>query len=331
MATKRRPFRFGIVLAKSMTASSWKELAQKIEGEGFSTLQLADHFFLPFSPLLALLSAAHSTRHLRVGSYVLCNDFHQPLATLAKDVATLDLLSEGRFELGIGAGWNPREFQQAGLPFDSPAVRVARLEEAVLLLKKLFLASQPVTTEGTYYTLQGLISQLEPVQRPHPPLLIGGAGKKLLSFAAREADIIGINMQLGGDKKNFAEMGAARFEERIGWIREAAGDRFNNLELNLLVQKVIVTDNPDQVVDQFIATQSWGKYEVPRDRVSRVSGWDGLTRENLIGSPYYLIGSLEHIIEKIEMLREKFGVSYLSFFEDAYDTIQPVVARLADR
>ncbi|BCL77716.1 LLM class F420-dependent oxidoreductase [Ktedonobacteria bacterium brp13] len=330
--TENRPFRFGIVLGGIMAHQQWQVLARRIEDDGFSTLQVADHFFSGFSPFLSLLSAAEATQRLRVGSFVLSNDFRYP-AVLAKEIATFDVMTEGRFELGMGAGWHPGEYQQAGIPFESPAIRVARLAESIRILKGLLSSrdGEPFTFQGDHYAIQGLIERPTPVQIPHPPILIGGAGKHLLSLAAREADIVGINMNLGGERKNFADMSPARLTQRLGWIREAAGERFAQLELNLLLQKVIITDDPTSIVTRFIENQGWSEKTVRRDQFSSVSGWSDLTPEQLLASPYYLIGSLDQIIEKVYMLREQYGISYFSIFQEAHDAMKTVVAQLAGR
>jgi probable F420-dependent oxidoreductase len=214
---KKRPFRFGVTAIEGAASrEGWRTKARRIEDAGYATLVIPDHFACQFSPIPALLSAADATSVLRVGSFVFDNDFRHP-ATLAKDVATLDILSEGRFELGMGAGWYRREYEQVGIPFDPLQTRHSRLEEAIGVMKRLFSA-EPVTFSGRFYTLKDHDGQPKPVQRPHPPLLLGGAGKRMLSMAAREADIIGLHFFVD-TVEDRTESALAR---RVGWIQEMA-------------------------------------------------------------------------------------------------------------
>ncbi len=324
--TGKRPFRFGVVLEGANSRAEWQAKAHKVEDLGYSTLLVPDHFFTRFSPVAALLSAAEATKTLRVGSFVFANGFRYP-AVLAKEVATLAVLTEGRFDLGIGVGWHGGEHEQAGISFDAPGVRVSRLEESIYIIKQLF-ADEPATFSGQYYTIMNLNGLPKLVQRPHPPIFIGGAGKRLLSLAAREADIVGVNMKLGSGKA-FVDMSGTALARRVSWIREAAGERFAQLELNLLIQKVIATDRRYHTVEQYISKQGWGESTVRRDQVSSVSGWSDVTVEQVLEMPYFLIGSVDQFVEKLQMLREQYGVSYFTLFEEALDTFAPVVARLA--
>ncbi|MEO5953821.1 MAG: TIGR03621 family F420-dependent LLM class oxidoreductase, partial [Chloroflexia bacterium] len=192
MANKRL-FRFGVVSASTESRKDWVELARKAEDLGYSTFLLPDHFVNPLAAVPALSVAAAATTTLRVGSFVFDNDFRHP-AMLAKEAATLDLLSDGRFEIGIGAGWHGPEYEQTGIPFDPPGVRVGRLEEAVAIIKKFF-TGEPVTFAGNHYTINGLVGLPTSVQRPHPPIFLAGGGKRVLSLAGREADIVGLHLR----------------------------------------------------------------------------------------------------------------------------------------
>ncbi len=192
---KLRPFRFGVICEQMQSAEEWVTKARQAEDDGYATFLIRDHFIRePFgdqlAPLIALMAAANATRTLRIGSLVLDNDYRHPVM-LAREAATLDLLSEGRFELGIGAGWLRTEYEQAGMAFESAGVRVSRLEEAIHVLKGLF-ADQPLTYAGNHYTVTNLNGFPRPVQRPHPPLLVGAGSKRMLALAAREATIVGI-------------------------------------------------------------------------------------------------------------------------------------------
>jgi probable F420-dependent oxidoreductase len=288
----------------------WAENARRIEALGYDTLLMADHFNLDlYAPIPALTAAALATTTLRVGTTVFANDFRHP-AMLAKETATIDVLSDGRLEVGIGAGWKKVEYEQAGISFDPPGMRVDRLQEAVRVLKGLW-GDGPLTFSGQHYTIQDLDNWPQPVQRPHPPIFIGAGGKRLLSYAAQEADIIGIIAQAlpagGLDSQSDSE---ARLAKQVGWVREAAGERFDHLELAALIWAVSVTDDPHAAAEAMAQTS-------------------GLTPEQVLASPYYLLGSIDGIVERLVSLREQYGVSYYSTFPRDVEAFSPVVARLA--
>jgi probable F420-dependent oxidoreductase len=214
------PFRFGVTLFRAASRQEWVEKCHQIEDLGYSVLQVPDHLGNQFSPILALMAAAEASRALRLGTLVLdINYWH--LALLAKEVATLDLLSEGRFELGLGAGWIARESQMAGIPFDPAGQRVGRLEEAVQLLKGLF-SDGPMTFAGRFYSLNGFEVFPKPFQHPHPPLLLSGGGKRMLSIAGRFADIITLNPPVapGGNSIDMTRRRRKRLHSKLpGFVR----------------------------------------------------------------------------------------------------------------
>src|SRR6478752_1671810 len=208
---------------------------------------------IPFAPLVAGQAVADATTTVRVGQVVMASDFRHP-AVLAKELATLDVLSGGRVEIGIGAGWMRDEFEAAGIPFDAPSVRIERLEEAITVLKGLF-ADAPLTFAGEHFTVTALDGLPKPVQRPHPPIMIGGGGRKVLSVAARQADIIQV---LPGVIRGVAALDATQFaarsyREKVDWIRDAAGARFDDLELGTLLMHVVITDDADRSWGEFLA------------------------------------------------------------------------------
>jgi len=296
-----RPFRFGVVSAFARSADEWLARARRIESLGYATLLIPDNLQHTLAPLAALATAAAATRTLRVGSYVLVNDFRHPLL-LAKDAASLDVLSGGRLEIGLGAGRPGFEAEMAmlGKQVDSGAVRVARLGESLRILKSL-LTGEPVTATGGHYTMaEGRISPL-PLQQPRPPILVAGSGPHLLRLAAREADIIALGLPPDASEDTAAE--------RIGWIREAAGERFADIELNL---------NLMAVADQ-----------VPR----WISGQLGLDAAALAerGSVAAVLGSTEQMCEQLLRRRERLGISYLVVSDEFIDLFAPVVERLAGR
>jgi probable F420-dependent oxidoreductase len=309
--SRAHPFRFGIQLSKAADASGWAGLARKAEDLGYSTLFMPDHFGDQLAPMPALTAAAGATSTLRVGALVFANDYKHPVV-LAKEIATLDVLSGGRVEFGLGAGWMTTDYEQSGIPLDRPGVRVDRLAEAITVYKGLF-AEGPVTFEGTHYRLNGMEGTPKPVQQPHPPLLIGGGGRRVLTLAAREADIVGINPNLkAGEVGPEAAQDAAaeRIDEKLGWIRDAAGDRFDDIELNMLVFISTVTD------DRLAFAQN-------------LAGAFNVTAEQVLEVPYVWIGTVEQIIESIQAWRERWGVSYFTLQGESLESMAPVVSALA--
>jgi probable F420-dependent oxidoreductase len=261
----------------------------------------------------ALVGAAAATTHLRVGTNVLNNDLRRPVL-VARDAATVDLMSDGRLQLGLGAGHMKAEYDQAGLAFERGRIRVERLAEAVTIVKGL-LAGDPVTFSGRHYRVTGHTIP-RPVQRPHPPILIGGNGPRLLALAAREADIVGfsgITFREGGVAPDLSGWTAAGVDERVRRVREAAGDRHDRLELSVLIQRVVVTDDR-------------------RRAAAELSGrWPQLTADGILESPYALIGTIPQMVEDLQARRARWGFSYHVVFEPYLEAFAPIVARLAGR
>jgi probable F420-dependent oxidoreductase len=319
----QRPFRFGASGGGRATArDAWVGYAQQLEALGYSTLVLGQHLTLDAAgQIAALATAAAATTTLRVGSTVFINDFYHP-TILALEAATIDLLSDGRLELGIGAGWLQSDFDMAGLPFQPPGVRVSRLEEAVRLIKQL-LRGEPVTFAGAYYRATGLSLGQKSVQRPHPPIYLGGGGRRLLSLAAREADIVGVDLRATADGRiDLASLTAEAVEEQVNWVRRAAGARLSELELHLLVHNNVVVTDDRQHGAQLVADRIAG---LPPTVVSN----PGLSNEQILESPHVLIGTVEQIAETLRARRERFGISYITVWAEAVESFAPVVARLA--
>ena len=314
--SKPRPFRFGVSIHGSKSGAELRDIARQAEELGYSTLLLPDHLGDQLSPVPALVAVADATSILRLGSLVFDNDFRHPVM-LAKEAATLDVLSGGRLELGVGAGWMKPEYEQAGIAFDSASVRITRMEEAIRIIKGL-LADGPVDFTGQHYTITGLEGFPKPVQRPHPPLHIGGGGKLLLSVAAREADIIGFlpRARPDGQGQDIMDGTAEALEQKIAWVREAAGARFADLELGILVAQVLTTENREQMA-QFIASTLARGVKVSTDVI--------------LQAPYLLLGSVEQICEDLLARRERYGISYISVFEQSLEALAPVIARLANQ
>ena len=255
------------------SGKEFTELARRAEATGFSTLFVPDHFVdHELAPTVALAHAAAVTDTLRIGPLVLGNDYKHPVV-LAREVGTLDLLSNGRLELGIGAGWMTVDYEKAGIPLDSPGVRIARLAESIAVIKGL-LGDGPFTFEGEYYRVTDLDGQPKPVQRPHPPFIVGGGGPKILALAAREAEIVGINANLRSGDGNTPDaaqsLTSAATDAKLASLRAAAGPRFDDLEIQTLVGFVHVADDTSAIVDAIA-----GSFGVDRDDAQHGAGDPG--------------------------------------------------------
>ncbi len=309
---KLRPFRFGIQASSAANATAWAELARKVEDLGYATLTVADHLDDQFATTPALMAAAAATTTLRLGALVYANDYHHPVV-LAKEAATVDLLCEGRLELGLGAGWAPEEYLQAGIPFDRPGVRIARLAEAITVVKGLF-ADEPLFFDGDHYQVQGMRGTPRAVQRPHPPILVGGGGRKVLTLAGREADIVGLNIDLRSGRIDASAGPTATAEatdEKLAWIREGAGARFDDIEIQVRIHLAAITDDRPALAEA-------------------MSPAFGLSTEEGLVTPHALAGSVTEVIETCLERRERFGISYIGLSADALDAFAPVVAALVD-
>ena len=311
---KQRPFRFGVLVQQARSKEDWVATARKAESLGYSTLLVSDHLADQLAPVPSLVAAAEATHVLRIGSFVFGNDFRHPVM-LAKEAATLDLLSDGRFELGMGTGFLRSDYDQAGIPYDPAGVRVSRMEEALHIIKGLF-ADGPLTFSGTYYTVTALEGHPKPLQRPSPPLLIGGGGKRVLSIAARQATIVSLVpiARPDGSAPEVTDATSAALTQKIAWVRQAAGERFDDLELNIPVIEVVVTEDREQAA-QFIAT-------------TLASGL-GIMAKQVLEVPYLLIGTVEQICQDILARREQYGISYITVYEKNMEALAPVVARLS--
>ncbi len=311
---EKHKFRFGVTSTGAKTGDEWKRKVVRAEELGYSTFLVPDHFLEQIATMPALAMAAAYTTKLRVGSIVCSNDFRHPML-LAKEAATIDMLSNGRFELGIGAGFLKAEYDVIGLPFDAPDKRVSRFEEAVKAIKAYF-QDESLKFEGNHYRIQwekGLERIPKAVQKPHPPIFIGGGGRRMLSIAAREADIIGlaIKVQANGSGPDPRDI-AVSLAQKIAWIEEEAGERFENIELNIQTWAVAITDDREQAAE-------------------RLAKQFPLPVKILLNIPYLLIGTEDEIISQIEGYRSKLGISYFSVFERHMEEFAPIVSRLSGR
>ena len=305
-----RPFRFGIQASKANTRDLWVDLARRSEGNGYSCLTMPDHFDDQLAPVPALMTAANVTTTLRVGALVWDNDYKHP-AVLAKELATMDVLSDGRLELGIGAGWMISDYEQMGIPYDSAKVRIDRFVEGLKVIKGA-MAQGPFSFSGDHYTITNYNGTPKPVQAPCPPIIIGGGGKRVLSIAAREADIVGINATMSAGvvgQHTFSTMTAEVVDEKVAIVREAAGARFNDIELNVRAFLVNITDDAQQAA-------------------SGIASMLGVEQQMVEQSPFALVGPTSKIIDDLLERRERWGFSYVIVGAEDVESFAPVVAAL---
>ncbi|GIH03945.1 LLM class F420-dependent oxidoreductase [Rhizocola hellebori] len=315
-----RPFRFfGLAAAGPVGIGEIAETARRAEAAGFTGLVLPDHLLKQHAPIPVLATVAAVTQQLRIMPFVLNAALRHP-AVLAQDLASLDVLSGGRLEVGIGAGWNRLEHEAVGIPFEPAARRVDRLAEAVDVLKGCF-GPDPFSYQGKFYALDHHDGYPKPVQQPHPPLFIGGGARRLLTLAARHADTVGLAPRVlpGGNGVPAPDPGSltlAAAQEKVAWIRAAAGERFESLELNLYPSggPLVVTAKAAEPAQQHV------------DNLRRVTGVE-LTTADVLQSPHVFIGTVAELVDKIRSLRALLGVS--SFMLGEVDAAIPIVEQLA--
>jgi probable F420-dependent oxidoreductase len=307
-----RPFRFGIQAHRAASRGEWVELARRVEAHGYSTLGMPDHFDDQLAPVPALQCAADATTTLRLGALVYDNDYKHPVV-LAKELATMDVLSDGRVQIGIGAGWTTSDYEQSGIPFDPPGVRISRLVEAVSIIRSA-LAGEPFDFAGEHYTITRFTGTPKPVQN-RMPVLIGGGGPRVLRYAAREADIVGINPTLTSgtiDQSTFASMTAEAVDEKLAVVRDAAvaAGRLDDIEMNVRAFIVAVTDDSDTAIDG-------------------IADFTGATREMIAASPFALVGPPAKLVDDLLERRERWGFGYVIVGQNDIESFDPVVAALA--
>lgn len=323
-ATHSRPFRFAVQSFSAPSAKEWRERASRVEALGYSALHLADHIIGPgpalersnhplqeLAAVPAMAVAAEATSTLRIGCRVFCIDYRHP-AMFAKEVATLDLLSEGRTEIGLGAGWLESEYNAIGLQFDRPGLRIERLAETIQVLRA-HMGDEAIDFAGKHMQLSEFSGAPKPVQRPHPPLMIGGGGKKVLSLAGREANIVSFNFNnrsgvIGpeGVKLSTAE----ETVRKVGWVREAAGDRFDDLELEIGTYFTFIGEHALGIADG-------------------MAGAFGFSQEEMLAHPHGLFGTVDAVCEELQRRRSETGISYITIPDNAIEDFAPVVAKLA--
>ncbi|MDT4941175.1 MAG: hypothetical protein QOJ34_1264 [Pseudonocardiales bacterium] len=312
-----RPFRFLADMHPIVAGPDLAATARRAEEMGYHGLVIPDHLIEQLSPVVAMATAVAATSTLRVAAFVFNNDLRHP-AVLAQDLASIDVLSGGRLDVAIGAGWNKPEYDAIGLPFDRTPVRQARLAESITVLKGLF-SGEPFSFAGEHYTITDYSAHPVPVQRPHPPFFVGGGGRRTLTLAGREADIVGLAPRITAEGKLEAgSLTLAAAREKIEWVRAAAGERFDSLEFNVYPSSWPVTVTDDL----------HGEARLVIDHLRSRTGVE-LTEDEVIDSPHLFIGSIDRLVEKFLHLREELGIT--SFMLGEIDELAPVVERLAGR
>jgi probable F420-dependent oxidoreductase len=311
-ALPHHPFRFGI-----MSLPAWDDLITQVrhaEELGYSAFHVGDHMF-SIAPITALTAAAMATTRIRVGCMVMGNDFWNP-SILAREALVIDNLSNGRLEFGLGSGWLNYDYQMTGIPMDTPGVRISRLEESVTIMKSL-LAGEEITFQGKYYNISELNLATKPLQKPHIPLTIGGGSKRVLSLAARQADIISFNLRTTVEGwVDIAKTTLADTEQKVEWVRKAAGARLSELELSVFTYGIASTDSWEDALEQL---------------ESEYKNWGGITKAQMAESPHFLVGDKEQIIEKLYQNRERFGFSYYVIDVKHMESFAPLVQRLTGK
>jgi probable F420-dependent oxidoreductase len=303
------PFRFGAKATRATSGKEWADLARAAEDLGYASFQIDDHFGNQLAPVPAIMAAACATEKIYVGPHVAGIDFRNPVL-FAKEAATIDLLSDGRMMLGLGAGWSKDDYAIAGIDQAAASVRIERLGEAVSIMRGLW-GAEPFSFEGTHFSVAEVNAMPKPVNQI--PILIGGGGQKLLTLATQVADIVGINPKIVGksiNPRSMATAAADAVDEKIGFVKAAAGDRFGEIELQLQLFKTQVTDDPGPVIDGLAKAF-------------------GLPPEVVATAPFFQIGTVAQIKENLIAMRERWGISYIVCQNDGTQSLAPIVAELA--
>lgn len=319
------PFRFAIQSYRAESLREWVEISRRTEDAGYSTLHLADHYLGPGSmieptkhrvqtlaAIPAMTAAAMATSTLRIGSRMACVGYHLP-TILTKEMATIDVLSDGRLEIGLGAGWLANEYEALGIPFDPPARRIRLLRETTEFMKLAFTSAEEVDYRGEFITSFGYVAVPQVIQRPHPPIMIGGGAPKVLGLAGELADIVSINYNNSSGVLGARSIESSTVEEtrkKIGWVQAGAGERFDSIEL--------------EIAAMFVSVE--GHSEVPASEVALRAG---MTEEELVHFPHALVGTVDSICEELQRRREELGFSYVTVSDSNLDAFAPIVARLA--
>jgi probable F420-dependent oxidoreductase len=304
-------FRFAVQVSRTPSAAAWRDLARKAEDLGYATLYIPDHLDDQWSPMVASAVAAEATTTLRVGTLVLDNDFRHPVL-VAKEAATLDAMTEGRFELGLGAGWLTADYEQSGIAMAAPSVRIARLAEGLEIMRAMW-ETGTASLSGEHYRVLDVVGAPAPLTPGGPPLVIGGGSRRILELAGRHADVVSIVPSLAAGRigpEVAAESVVEKYADRVAWVRAAAGDRADDLELQCWTVAVQVVPNAPEAV-------------------ASLAPLVGLTPDQLRAAPLALIGSAPEIVDTLRKRREEFGFSYIVVHEAEMEALAPVIAELA--
>jgi probable F420-dependent oxidoreductase len=313
----KRPFRFAVITSKAPDAQAWRERARRAEELGYSTLLMPDHFQDQLAPLTALATAAAVTERLGVGTLVFDNDYRHPVV-LAKELATLDLLTGGRLEVGIGAGWKRSDYDEAGIPYDAPGGRIDRMVEAIEVMRELWKSTEPVLYAGTHYQIDGAVGTPAPHTPGGPTLCIGGGGRRMLTIAAKVADIVAVNATMTSgqlDESVAATASPKAFDEKLGWVRQAAeaSRRAADIELQCHCPFVQITKSGEE-----------------RDAILEgMATAFGCSPDDACDIPLTLVGSTDEIVETIRRRRDRWGFTYTVVPDVAMEAFAPVVAQLS--
>jgi probable F420-dependent oxidoreductase len=305
-----RPIEIGVEMMHPFGESSWAQSARDLERLGYSTLFAPDHFDEGYGPITAMATAAAATTRLRVATAVFAADFRHP-AVLARELASIDQLSQGRLEVGLGAGYQVNDYRGSGIAMQAPKVRVDRLIEYVAVLRGLFREGA-FSYEGEHYTITELDGTPAPYRPAGPPIFVGGGGKRLLRFAARHADIVGVNPTLPSSaarEQAVLDSTAQRIDEKFDWIRDAAGDRFDELVFHAWLKVAHVTNDAEKVVAPL--TESFGG-----------------SVEDVLASPVVLVGTVDEILGRLRERRDRWGYTYYTIQQPVTEEFAAVVARL---
>ena len=315
-----RPFRFGLQTARVNEPEAWLALARCAEEAGYSSFMVPDHLGR-LATFPALMAAAGATRTIKLATYVLNQDFRPP-AILAQEAASVQLLTQGRLELGIGAGWAQHEYRQAGLVYDTAGVRVSRFEEYLEVVKGALHARTPFSYHGKFFNLDGFVP-LSPAPPP-PPLLMGGGSPRILAVGGRLADIISVSTRASPDGRvDMSNITLAAVENKVRYVREAAGDRFDQIEMNMTVRDLRLTDNRSATARALL--DEWSR--VPE----RCANVEQLSEQDVLDSPHMALGTVDQIVEQFELARERWGFAYLEVSSTDAEAVAPVLEQLNGR
>jgi probable F420-dependent oxidoreductase len=309
--------RFGVVNESVPDGPAWLDHVRRVEDGGVDVFVVRDHFAAgaygqQLAPFSALAAAAAATARLHVGTLVLANDFRHPVI-VAHEAASLQHLSGGRFELGIGAGWYQPEYEAAGIPFDRPGERIARLEEALAVIGGL-IDGRKVDHSGAFYRITGLDLDVLPRHGERPRLLVGAGGPRMLGVAGRHADIVGLlpaPIKNSDDRDDPRDLLPPSLDQKIALLRASAGDRFPELELSCFIT-IRITNQRRSDTQALIDRRGWGGIDVN-------AVWE---------MPSILIGSAAQIREDLRARRARFGLSYFVTSDRALPALTEIIASL---